>query len=136
MKVVCFEPQELYENFVYEYHGLLQSVGWERRSMSHFATALGKSIQIVAAIEDGVLLGALRVVGDGIYTAYVTDVVVGTPHQGRGVATKLIDAINLPADHLECIADDEAAGFYLKTGWKLRPGMWKVLEKVPNVHYR
>lgn len=127
LHIQAHAPYALDQNLVYEYHGLLLAVGWEPRAISHFAAALGASLQIVTAYDELALVGALRVVGDGRYTAYLCDLVTAPTYQQRGLAAAMVDAIELPCDHLECIADDASTGFYLRTGWSLRPGMWKVV---------
>ncbi len=115
-------PQELAEEelarLVAAYEGLIEAVGWTGRSA--LGAALARSLLIAVACLDGRVVGAARVVGDGIYTAVLYDLVVSPDAHGEGIGQALVDAIRgqIRAPRLECIADPEAVGFYESTGWQ------------------
>ena len=76
-----------------EHAELARAVGWE----SHFddrlrADALAASVAGVVCIDDeGTVIGAARVVGDGLQYAYVQDVMVRPAYTDEGVATAMVE---------------------------------------------
>ncbi|MGD9979733.1 MAG: GNAT family N-acetyltransferase [Hyphomonadaceae bacterium] len=109
-----------------EYERLCRAVGW--RDDVNYAVAgvaLDNSLfQIVAEI-DGDIVGMARVVGDGAMFFYVQDVAVAPPHQGKGVGTRMIQAIrdwlivNAPPKAQALVFEaDGKRGFYQELGFE------------------
>lgn len=121
MEIQVYRPHELSAKRVHElaerYEALIAAVGWEPRRA--FPTALARSLLVAVAVVDGEIVGAARVVGDGIYAAVLYDLVVHPRMQGRGIGQRLVKALTerLTIPRLEAIADHKAIGFYENTGW-------------------
>lgn len=121
MKIEVYTADELDERQVVElmgaYSGLIEAVDWEPRHA--LGAALSRSLLIAVASIDGRVVGATRVVGDGIYNAILYDLVVSPEHRGEGIGQALVEAClqRTRAPELTCIADPSASGFYRATGW-------------------
>lgn len=73
---------------------LYGSVGWTAYTASPEALRQGfaHSLLVLAAWEDGELLGILRAVGDGYTIVWIQDLLVFPAHQRRGVGSALLKA--------------------------------------------
>lgn len=71
---------------------LYDSVGWtaytERPAM--LRQAIERSLCVLAAYQDGTLVGLARAVGDGVSIVYVQDILVSPPYQRRGIGSALL----------------------------------------------
>ena len=71
---------------------LYDSVGWtaytERPAM--LRQAIEHSLCVLAAYQDGTLVGLARAVGDGASIVYVQDILVSPPYQRRGIGSALL----------------------------------------------
>jgi GNAT superfamily N-acetyltransferase len=74
-----------------EYEMLCREVGWDHLVDFDLADkALGNSLFAVVAELDGEIVGAARVVGDGVTSFYVQDVIVLPRLQRQGVGAALM----------------------------------------------
>jgi ribosomal protein S18 acetylase RimI-like enzyme len=85
-----------------EYRSLCAAVGWEKAINFDAAPAsLSSSLFHALAVQNGVVIGMGRIVGDGAIYFYVQDVAVHPAHQGRGVGrmimTRLIEYLKVHA---------------------------------------
>src|SRR6185437_2873407 len=81
------------------------------------ATVFGNSMFACFAYAGDVLVGAGRVLADGLDCAYIADVAVHPEHQGRGLGTELIRRlVDLARGHKKIIlyANPGAEPFYAK----------------------
>ena len=72
------------------------------------------------AYHDGALVGAGRVLADGVDCAYTGDVAVHPEHQGRGLGGAIIRRlVELAGDHKQIIlyASPGTEGFYRRLGF-------------------
>jgi GNAT superfamily N-acetyltransferase len=84
------------------------------------ATVFGNSMFACFAYAGDVLVGAGRVLADGLDCAYIADVAVHPEHQGRGLGTELIGRlVDLARGHKKIIlyANPGAEPFYAKLGF-------------------
>jgi GNAT superfamily N-acetyltransferase len=74
---------------------LLRSVGWDRRTRdpARLARALEHTEAMVSAWDGDELVGFTRELGDGVFNAYLSMVVVDPRWQGLGIATRLLDMV-------------------------------------------
>ena len=93
---------------VEDYHALRAAVGWEplcdeqaRRSLEHTAF-------LVRCRDGGTTAGMARLVWDGGYVAYLSDVMVQPEYQGRGIGSELVR---------RCV---EFLRAQLKPGWRIK----------------
>lgn len=104
---------------------LYKSVGWSTytRDPEQLGIAIRRSLRVVCARHEGVLVGLARVVGDGVTIIYVQDILVAPAHQGRGVGRLLMGRVLAPYDSVRqkvLITDDEPRqrGFYEAMGFR------------------
>ena len=84
------------------------------------ATVFGNSMFMCFVYLGGVLVGAGRVLADGLDCAYIADVAVHPDHQGRGLGRAIIrQLVALSQGHKKIIlyANPGTEGFYGKLGF-------------------
>jgi ribosomal protein S18 acetylase RimI-like enzyme len=77
------------------------------------------SNMIVAARENGSIVGVLRAISDGDWVCYVSDLAVRDDHQHKGIGKGLLDACKAilgPGIVLVLVAYPEAEAFYRRLG--------------------
>ncbi len=114
------------------YCDLIETAGWERRDRESMLQALGRSLAVIAVYEDSRLVGAARLIGDGIYNLVLYDMVVHPDFRRQGVGTALLNycsqyAERLGVPRLECICEAENSSFYQNANWKLTAAFYKEL---------
>lgn len=74
---------------------LYNEVGWAAytRDMPALMRGFANSLLVLAAYENGELLGIIRVVGDGETVVFVQDILVFPDKQRQGVGTALLKAV-------------------------------------------
>lgn len=115
---------------VEEYNELRRCVGWILVKEARAQKALDNSFYKKIAWKDGRPVGMARIVSDGGYTYFITDVIVHPEFQGEHIGSKLIN------DMLEYIKRDvmdgetvmvslmsayERESFYEQFGFHTRP---------------
>ena len=112
---------------------LYTSVGWEPPCEAQVRTALQNSLATFAAFENGKPVGMARLIGDGGMSFYIKDFAILPSHQGKGIGTKLIAALEKYIRDtvapgwtvsLELISTKEAVPFYKRMGFEERPCEW------------
>ena len=121
-----------------------RSVGWYELSPRQLNCALKSSVFAITALDGEKEVGSARVVGDGGYQFFISDVIVRPEYQGQGIGQMIIESlinyveeIQLPGTRimldLMCAVGRE--NFYKKFGFiarptdKLGPGMIKYIDK-------
>ena len=112
---------------------LYTSVGWEPPCEAQVRTALQNTLATFTAFEEGTPVGMARLIGDGGMSFYIKDFAILPSHQGKGIGTGLIRALEryirdtvAPgwAVSLELISTKEAVPFYKHMGFEERPCEW------------
>lgn len=115
---------------VEEYNELRRSVGWIRVQESRARKALDNSFYKKIAWKDGRPVGMARIVSDGGYTYFITDVIVHPDCQGEHIGSTLIhdllDYIKKDVGDGETVMVSlmsayEREGFYEQMGFHTRP---------------
>jgi GNAT superfamily N-acetyltransferase len=114
------------------YCELIEAVGWETRDRKVMLEALNRSLAVVAVYEDSKLVGAARLVGDGIYNLVLYDMVVHPQFRRKGVGTAILNhssqyAERLGVPRLECICEAGNSSFYMSAEWKSTTAFYKEL---------
>lgn len=78
-----------------EIRGLYSQVGWTAYTENMKALEQGyqNSLLVLAAYENGELLGIVRVVGDGFTIILIQDILVYPKYQRQGVGTALLKSV-------------------------------------------
>ena len=103
--------------------GLYASVGWTAYTEQPESLRRGfeASLLVLAAYEDGALVGLIRVVGDGQTIVFVQDILVHPSCQRRGIGTALLKEVLKRYSHvrqIELTTDDtpKTRAFYESVG--------------------
>ena len=75
-----------------EYVELRRKAGWAELAPEQAAACVEKAYMIRCARDDDKAVGMARLLWDGGYIAYLSDVVVDPEYQGRGVGSRLVEA--------------------------------------------
>lgn len=114
-----------------EYLALRASCGLGMRSLEAARKGLGRELFVLSLRDgDGVLIGMLRLVGDGGVHALLSDMAVHPDHQGQGLAAAMLErmdrwsrAVLPPTCFISVIPSDMAVPLYERFGFVLRHGM-------------
>lgn len=107
-----------------------RSVGWYELSERQLNAAKNNSVFAITALDGEKEVGSARVVGDGGYQFFISDVIVRPEYQGMGIGREMLNRL------MNCalsVADDgetimvnlmsakDKEGFYEKLGFMKRP---------------
>ncbi len=107
-----------------------RSVGWYELSERQLTAAKNNSVFAITALDGEKEVGSARVVGDGGYQFFISDVIVRPEYQGMGIGREMLNRL------MNCalsVADDgetimvnlmsakDKEGFYEKLGFMRRP---------------
>jgi GNAT superfamily N-acetyltransferase len=104
---------------VEDYNRLRESVGWQPLVPEQAEAGLRGTAFLVAAMEGGRAVGLIRLVCDGGYVAYLSDVIVLPEYQGRGIGKEMME---------------RAMGYLrgqLKPGWRVQASLIAAQGKEP-----
>ncbi|MDO3410871.1 GNAT family N-acetyltransferase [Saccharibacillus sp. CPCC 101409] len=93
---------------------------WPARSKDGVRKLLGHGV-VLGAWEDKQLVGFCRAVSDGVYRAYVEDVVVLGTHRGRGIGRQLMDRMMRELNQIEVVSlfcSGKLSAYYEGSGFK------------------
>lgn len=98
------------------------------RCISEINTMLSNSYLKLAFVENDKLIGFCRVISDGVYKAFIFDVIVHDDYQNKGFGKLIMDTlINherlINIDHIELYCIEETSGFYKKLDFKERSSL-------------
>ena len=115
---------------VEDYNALRKSVNWINVTEKRAAIALKNSFYLCVAVCDGKPVGMARIVSDGGYTYFITDVIVHPDYQGYHIGTELIrreldyiqkDVVAGETVMVSLMAAYHRESFYEKFGFHTRP---------------
>ena len=115
---------------VEDYNALRKSVNWINVTEKRAAIALKNSFYLCVAVCDGKPVGMARIVSDGGYTYFITDVIVHPDYQGCHIGTELIrreldyiqkDVVAGETVMVSLMAAYHRESFYEKFGFHTRP---------------
>ncbi len=138
---MAYTYHEAHSVFAWRVNKLLIACGWPSRAITDIQRSWKMSLwaMVAWAREDPVerssprpyLVGMARLVGDGIYTAVLFDVIVHPDHRHRGIGRRLVEMAvdygkELGVAEIECCAAPGASGFYEALGWEHKDAFaWK-----------
>lgn len=115
---------------VEKYNELRKSVDWIPVTNKRAAIALSNSFYLCVAVLGDEPIGMTRIVSDGGYTYFITDVIVKPDYQGYHVGTELIsraldyiqkDVLEGETVMISLMAAYQRESFYKRFGFHKRP---------------
>ena len=113
-----------------DYNALRKAVNWIKVTEKRAAIALNNSFYICVALCENKPVGMVRIVSDGGYTYFITDVIVHPDYQGRHIGKELIskvldyierDVLDGETVMVSLMSAFEREGFYEQFGFHTRP---------------
>jgi len=115
---------------VEDYNALRESASWPAVHPLQAREGLRGSALVVAARDEGKIVGTARVVWDGGYAALIKDVLVLPDYQGQGIGKEMMERLlaflrgKLEPGYviqIDLMAADGKEVFYEKLGFQSRP---------------
>lgn len=115
---------------VENYNELRKSVDWILVAQKRATIALRNTFYICVAMYEGEPIGMIRIVSDGGYTYFITDVIVKPEYQGNHVGTELLtraldyiqkDVLEGETVMISLMSAFERETFYKRFGFHQRP---------------
>lgn len=113
-----------------EYMALRKLVGWVEFPLEQAKACIDKAYMIQCVRDDEKAIGVVRLLWDGGYIAYLSDVIVDPKYQGQGIGRKLVEASirklkeGMKPGYKVKLTLNSAIGkepFYEKFGFRVRP---------------
>lgn len=113
-----------------EYMELRKLVGWMEFPLEEARNCVENAYMVLCVRDEGKAIGVVRLLWDGGYVAFLSDVIVSPAYQGQGIGRALVEAV------IKRIRDDMKPGykvkltlnsakgkepFYEKSGFRQRP---------------
>lgn len=97
----------------------------QNRNFEDIKLMLSNSYLNYAILENDNLVGFSRVISDGIYKAFIYDVIIREDFQNKGLGKLLVERLLLhdkisKINHIELYCLEETSGFYKKLGFEER----------------
>lgn len=102
---------------------LYLSVGWQYRNIQDINISLVKSMLIVTAWDEEILVGIARATGDGIFNATIWDVAVKPAYQKHGIGSLIMKSMLTKLDDygiplITLYTEFSKKDFYSKLGFE------------------
>ena len=113
-----------------EYMELRRKVGWCEFPLEEAQAGIDNSYMVLCARDEGKAVGVMRLLWDGGYIAFLSDVIVDPKYQGQGIGAALVrGAIERIKKDMKpgykvkfnLMSAKGKEGFYEKFGFKERP---------------
>ena len=113
-----------------EYMQLRKVVGWMQFPLEQAQACIDKAYMVLCVRDDEKPIGVVRLLWDGGYIAFLSDVIVIPEDQGQGIGRKLVEASiqklkeGMKPGYKVKLTLNSAKGkepFYEKFGFKVRP---------------
>lgn len=113
-----------------EYMELRDKVGWMQFPLEEAEICVRKAYMVLCVRDDDKAIGVVRLLWDGGYIAFLSDVIVIPEYQGQGIGRALVEACirklkdDMPPGFKVKLTLNSAKGkeaFYKKFGFRERP---------------
>ena len=78
---------------VEEYVALRDKVGWMQFPLEEARNCVENAYMIICVRDDEKAIGLARLLWDGGYVAFLSDVIVDPEYQGRGIGRTLVESV-------------------------------------------
>ena len=106
-----------------EYMELRRKVGWMEFPMEEAQAGIDNAYMILCVRDDDKCIGVVRLLWDGGYVAFLSDVIVDPEYQGQGIGRTLVEAV------IKRIKDDMKPGYKVKLNLNSAKGKEKFYER-------
>ena len=107
-----------------EYMELRKKVGWMQFPLEEAKNCVENAYMIVCVRDEGKAIGVVRLLWDGGYVAFLSDVIVDPAYQGRGIGRTLVESV------IKRIKDNMKPGFKVKLNLNAAKGKEPFYEKL------
>ena len=113
-----------------EYMNLRKKVGWVQFPLEEARVCIDKAYMVLCVRDDEKAIGVVRLLWDGGYIAFLSDVIVDPEYQGQGIGRKLVESCiqrlksDMKPGYKVKLTLNSAKGkelFYEKFGFRVRP---------------
>ncbi|WP_198022949.1 GNAT family N-acetyltransferase [Paenibacillus zanthoxyli] len=112
-----------------EFITLVESAGWHgvtEKGSEQLEKALRQSWLVVSSFEEDRLVGMGRVISDGIFQAFICDLIILPEYQGKGIGTGILNKLLKKCKEqdilmVQLFAAAHKSEFYKKFGFEERP---------------
>ena len=91
-----------------EYMSLRKTAGWVQFPLEEAQICIDNAYMVMCVRDDDKAIGVVRLLWDGGYIAFLSDVVVDPEYQGQGIGRKLVESC------IERLKKDMKPGFKVK----------------------
>ena len=107
-----------------EYMDLRKKVGWMQFPLDEARNCVENAYMVLCVRDGEKAIGVVRLLWDGGYVAFLSDVIVDPAYQGRGIGRKLVEAV------IKRIRDDMKPGYKVKLNLNSAKGKEPFYEKL------
>ena len=98
------------------------------RNVEDIIKMLNNSYLTLGFVESGELVGFCRTISDGVYKAFLFDVIVKDEYQNKGFGSMIIDTVLnhnrlINVKHIELYCPEKVTHFYKKLGFQKRTSL-------------
>lgn len=103
-------------------------VGWPHppSPANHLRILQGSDAVVLARNEDGMVIGFITAISDGVSSAYIPHLEVLPSYQGQGIGSELVRRLLAKLQHLygiDLLCDPDVQPFYARLGMRSATGM-------------
>lgn len=91
-----------------EYMDLRKKVGWMQFPLEEAKNCVENAYMVLCVRDEGKAIGTVRLLWDGGYVAFLSDVIVDPAYQGKGIGRSLVESV------INRIKDDMKPGYKVK----------------------
>ena len=131
MKIVESLNEDLIDQLVSIYN---KTWFTQDRNIEDIKVMLENSYLALGFIDDGKLIGFCRAISDGVYKAFLFDVIVKDEYQNEGIGSLIIESVLnhkklIDVKHIELYCPEKITPFYKKLGFETRTSLLMRYEK-------
>ena len=113
-----------------EYMDLRKKVGWMQFPLEEAKNCVENAYMVICVRDEDRAVGVVRLLWDGGYVAFLSDVLVDPAYQGQGIGRKLVETViqrirsEMKPGYKVKLTLNSAKGkepFYEKFGFRVRP---------------